>query len=497
MSETLVDVVEATKGEKSHLESEIASNEPSPIPAEENPPKKITSRIWESLKKYEGLTSNWIEGWNPYDPAKLEGKGLKPVEIEESNIRKQSAKWFLWSFVIFFLWACFAPIGGGVTAQGTVSVLGNRKTVQHPTGGLVKEIMVAEGDKVEAGQILLRINPMKNDADLTTVELQFINLLATESRLKAERDGTGSIAWADELQKKFKLDDPRVLEAKKLQVQLLNSRRSEYNSQVSSLNEQVTSLTAVVAAKRDQQRSIKEEMVNANNLARDGFVPRSAANQAERQNSDIASAIASTLSDITRAKLQIAQLHSTYLKEIDTQLQEIQKNREALLLHMDSAKFDRDLAEVKAPVGGSVVGLKVFTIGGVVSPGAILMEIVPKDEKLIIEAKIPATAISQVKVDLETDLRFSTFNHDTTPVVTGKVLTVSADKMPGKGEGQDSEFYLAQIETTPESMKKLADMKIEIQPGLPVDVVIKTGERTFMSYMLKPLTNKFALAFKS
>lgn len=489
MSETVVDQVSSAQGVASDQNISDVDVKPSKT--------SKPGGTWNLLKKAEAGVGSWIESWNPYDPSKLEGKGLKPVEIEESNIRKQSAKWFLWSFIIFMLWACLAPIGGGVTASGTISVLGNRKTIQHPTGGLVKEILVAEGDKVEAGQILLRINPLKNDADVATVELQYINLIASESRLKAERDGSGGIAWDQDLQKKFKSDDERVIEAKKLQVQLFNSRRGEYNNQVSSLNEQISSLNAVVAAKKEQQKSIKEEMVSANSLAKDGFVPRSAANQAERQNSDIASAIASTLSDITRAKIQISQMHSTYLKEIDTQLQEIQKNREALLLHMDSAKFDRDLAEVKAPVGGSVVGLKVFTVGGVVSPGAVLMEIVPKDEKLIIEAKIPATAISQVKVDLETDLRLSSFNHDTTPTVTGRVITVSADKMPGKGDGQDSDFYLAQIETTPETMKKLSELKIVLQPGLPVDVVIKTGERTFMSYLLKPLTNKFALAFKS
>lgn len=448
--------------------------------------------VWARFVQFEQRLGGWIDGWNPYHPENLEGKGLKPVAIEESDIRRNAAKWFLGFFALFLAWAFLAPIDAGVTVPGTVSVLGNRKQVQHPSGGVVQEILVKEGAVVSEGDILVRINPLKTQSDLTGLELQYINQLATESRLRAERDGLSTIKWMDELSKRFKSDDVHVIEAKNLQVQLFNSRRAEFNSQISSLNEQITGLTAMMQARRTQQRSLKEEMTNITKLSNDGFVPKAQANQAERQNSDIESSIASTQADIARAKLQISQMRSAFLKEVDNNLQEMQKNRDASLTRLEAAKFDRDLAEVKAPVSGSVVGLKVFTVGGVISGGAVLMEVVPKDETLIIQAKIPPNVIDKVHAGMVADMRFTSFNTDTTPVVTGTVKSVGADKEPG-GE-KDGEFYAGQIETSKEGLQKLSGLKI--QPGMPVDVIIKTGERTFMSLLLKPLSDKFSTAFK-
>jgi protease secretion system membrane fusion protein len=469
---------------------------PQPVLDESGQPLALqpsnTTRAIAKAQEVDKRLGSWIDTWNPYTPEKLADKGLKPVEVEESDIRRGAARWFLGFFAVFLLWAFFAPIDAGVTAQGTVSVLGNRKAIQHPTGGVVQEIMVKDGAQVEEGQVLLRINPLKSEAEMTGVELQYINLLATESRLKAERDNANTITWTDEIGKHFKEDDTRVAEAKNLQVQLFNSRRAEYNSQVSSLNEQISGLSVMLNSRKIQQRSLGEEMANTRSLAKDGFVPMSQANQAERQKSDIDSSIASTQADIARARLQISQLRSALLKDVDNQLQEIQKNRDAMSSRLDSAKFDRDLAEVKAPVSGSIVGLKVFTVGGVISSGQVLMEVVPKDETLIVQAKIPATIIDKVRVGMPTDMRFTAFNQVTTPVIPGIMTVVGADKEPGNNPNE--EYYLGQVETTKEGLELLGSLKV--QPGMPVDVVIKAGERSFMSYLLKPLSDKTARAFK-
>lgn len=451
-----------------------------------------TTQAFVKAQEVDAKLSRWIDSWNPYTPEKLSDKGLKPVEVEESDIRRGAAKWFLGFFTVFLIWAIFAPIDAGVTVPGNVSVLGNRKAIQHPTGGVVQEIMVKEGAQVQQGEVLLRINPLKSEAEMTGVELQYINLLASESRLKAERDNIPAIKWSDELIKQFKPDDTRVAEAKSLQVQLFNSRRAEYNSQVASLNEQINGLSVMLNSRKTQQRSLGEEMNNTRSLAKDGFVPMAQANQAERQKSDIDSSIASTQADIARARLQISQLRSALLKDVDNQLQEIQKNRDALSTRLDSAKFDRDLAEVKAPVSGSVVGLKVFTVGGVITSGQVLMEVVPKDEVLIVQAKIPATIIDKVRVGMPTDMRFTAFNQATTPVIPGVMSVVGADKEPAANPAD--EYYLGQVETTKEGLVLLGSLKV--QPGMPVDVVIKAGERSFMSYLLKPLIDKSARAFK-
>jgi len=439
------------------------------------------------------VIGSWIDSWNPYNPKKLQGKGLQPISVEESSIRRTAAWWFLSFFAVFLGWSLYAPIDAGVTVPGTVAVVGNRKQVQHPGGGVVQEILVKEGAEVKEGDVLVRINPLKNTADLTGVQLQYINLLATESRLRAERDNKGVIQWGDELSRRFKPNNERVREAKELQVRLFESRKSEFNSQVASLNEQIGGLTEVMVARRTQQRSLKEEMTNTNKLASDGFVPKSQANQAERQNSDIESSIASTQAEIARAKLQISQLRSTFLKDVDNQLQEIQKNKDALLTRLEASQFDRDLAAVRAPVSGSVVGLKVFTVGGVITSGQVLMEVVPKDESFVVNAKIPATIIDKVKVGMPTDMRFTSFNQTTTPVIPGMVKVVGADKEPG--QNANDEYYLGLVEVTSEGFEKLAGLKL--QAGMPVDVVIKSGERTFMSYLLKPLSDRFATAFKN
>ncbi|NDC61073.1 MAG: HlyD family type I secretion periplasmic adaptor subunit [Betaproteobacteria bacterium] len=430
------------------------------------------------------MIGSWIDSWNPYNPKKLQGKGLQPISVEESSIRRTAAWWFLSFFAVFLGWSLYAPIDAGVTVPGTVAVVGNRKQVQSLRREMGIETIWCRPR---------RTNPLKNTADLTGVQLQYINLLATESRLRAERDNKGVIQWGDELSRRFKPNNERVRDAKELQVRLFESRKSEFNSQVASLNEQIGGLTEVMVARRTQQRSLKEEMTNTNKLASDGFVPKSQANQAERQNSDIESSIASTQAEIARAKLQISQLRSTFLKDVDNQLQEIQKNKDALLTRLEASQFDRDLAAVRAPVSGSVVGLKVFTVGGVITSGQVLMEVVPKDESFVVNAKIPATIIDKVKVGMPTDMRFTSFNQTTTPVIPGMVKVVGADKEPG--QNANDEYYLGLVEVTSEGFEKLAGLKL--QAGMPVDVVIKSGERTFMSYLLKPLSDRFATAFKN
>ena len=438
-------------------------------------------------------TSRWFEGWNPYDLNRLTQRDIEPVLVQESPLRRLATIWFLGAFLLFLLWAFWAPIDAGVSVQGSVSVLGNRKAVQHPSGGVVQSIRIREGMRVKEGDLLLRINPLKSDAELAGVELQYINLLATESRLRAEQNQFGPIVWSDELGRRFKAGQAAVKEAKQLQTKLFQSRRAEYEAQTAGLDEQIRGLRRVLESRDIQLKSLQQEMVNTIELARGGFVPQNQANQAERQKSELDSSIASTQADLARAQLQKAQLQSALLKDIHQQLQEAQKNRDALLGRLDAAKFDRELTEVRAMVSGSIVGLKVFSVGGVISPGQTLMEIVPEEERLIIQAKIPALIIDKVTPGMPADLRFVSFNQSTTPVVPGVVKVVGADKEPVTNPNEP-EYYLSQVEVTPEGLQLLGALKI--QPGMPVDVVVKSGERSFMSYWLKPLTDKMAVAFK-
>ena len=446
-------------------------------------------------------------GWNPYDPARLKRRddGIEPIVIEETQVRQTTVRLILLAFAAFFAWSVSAPLDAGVVMTGSVTVSGNRKAVQHPGGGVVQAILVKEGSAVREGDIVVKINPLNSEANLMSAELQYINLLATESRLLAERLGASDIRWRAELSR-FSPRDPRVLEAQVIQQQLFNSRRLELESQQRILREQLSgqqaqarSLVKVLSEKRSQMALATQESRNIGQLAKEGYVPESQANAALRAHSGLESELANLQAEISRnessiasTQLQMAQQKSAFTREVDNQLSEAQKNREAYLTRLQSATFDRSLTEVRAPATGTVVGLKVNTVGGVITGGQMLMEIVPEDSHLIIEAQVPLASIDKVSVGLSTDLRFSAFNQNTTPVVPGVVKLVGADKLTAPSGG--NEYYLAQVEVTAEGLKLLD--KHRIQPGMPVEVIVKTGERSFMAYLLKPLTDRMARSFK-
>lgn len=221
-----------------------------------------------------------------------------------------------------------------------------------------------------------------------------------------------------------------------------------------------------------------------NQLAKEGYVARNQAAQALRS--------------MLETETALNAYDANYYKQIDTELAEVQKNRDALHDRYAAALFERDLSRVKAPASGTVVGLKVFTVGGVIGASEVLAEVVPDTGNLIVSAKVPANLIDKVRVGEIADLHFTAFNVNTTPTVTGSVKVVGADLVsPQKGKliGEpDFEYYPTLIETTPEGQKMLGDL--QVQPGMPVDVVIKTGERSFMSYMIKPIKDRLIKAFK-
>ena len=261
----------------------------------------------------------------------------------------------------------------------------------------------------------------------------------------------------------------------------------------------------VASEKKSQLVLVAKEAKNTVELAKEGYVSEAKANETLRAQSTLQSDMATLISDASKTKanmaatqLQILQTRGTFNKEIDNELSELQKNRDAYLSKMTSLKFARNLTEVKAPVSGTVVGLKVNTVGGVITASQVLMEIVPDGGTLMVEAQVPLTAIDKVHQGLQADMRFSAFNQRKTPVVPGVVKLVGVDRLVSSGTsssvGNNTEYYLAHVETTPAGLKLLGENKI--QPGMPVEVIVKTGERTFMSYLLKPLTDRFARSFK-
>lgn len=457
--------------------------------------------------------ARWIGTINPYDPASLERDGLRPIEVEASAFKRRTARLVIVFFLVFAAWALFAPLDGGVTVPGTVVVQGNRKAVQHPSGGVVEKIHVKEGSVVKQGDALLVLNALNVDAALSTAELEHISTLTTLARALSERAHRAGVEWGSKL-KRYQ-GDARLAEAMRLQTEVFRSRTAELAGQQKILGEQITGLLAqqkgLVSALKEREHQLgllAEQARDTAALAKDGFVPRNQAYDVERTRSDLLATIARTQSDLAQTqaaiaatRLQLSQLLSTYHKDLDAQISDLQKTEQALVSKVDALRFERGLVEIRAPASGTVVGLRAHTVGGVVPPGQVLMEIVPDGARLVVDAQVPSLHIDRVQAGAETDLRFTSFNRATTPVIPGKVLVVGADKLAGTSQSpteaaagsQNSDYYLVQIEVTPEGVKKLAELKV--QPGMNVEVIIKTGERSLVSYLLKPVTDRLARAF--
>jgi protease secretion system membrane fusion protein len=442
----------------------------------------------------QGRIGRWIAGWNPYDPARLAQSDLEPMLIEESTIRRQGTRFVLFAMGMFLAWAVTMPLDAGVTMAGNVVVAGYRKAVQHPSGGVVRAINVVEGSHVRQGDILVSLNPDESDAAVTGLTQEFINLLATESRLNAEARRQSTITWEPEL---ADLDPAKVATAKATQAEYLKMRRSQFQEQLRGLGAQGQGLATAVAAHRQQLQTLSQEYASAAALARDGYVPQTQVNTALRNKADQESALGTAEAEIGKIRAQGAGLGASFLGDVARDLAEVQKNHIAIASKLHAARFTQSLATIRAPVTGTVVGLKIFTVGGVISSGELLMEIVPSAGRLIIEAEVPPRLIDKVRAGLKADMRLTSFNQTTTPVIEGIVRSVGVDKFkarPGETAKDGEDYYLAQIETTPAGMAALGHLRL--QAGMPADVIIKSGERTFSSYLLKPLADKFARAFK-
>lgn len=467
------------------------------------------ARVINSVNRLDAWFSARFQPLNPYDISKLKRSDLEPLDLKESETRKHTVRLVVVVFTMLVFWSLFAPLNEGINLGGTLSVQGARKSVQHLTGGVVTEIMVKEGQEVEAGQTLLKVNPLTTEANLNSQELDFYQSLAEESRLLSERADKSRIEWTQEFLN-LPQKDSRVQEIRKLQEQLFASRREEFESKLRILREQINAGNAtlreandILQTRKSQLETINREFLSNQKLSKEGFVTRARVSEIEGQRDNMIASISQMNSEISRTssqiastKIQLIETQAAYRKTIEADLSEVQKKRKSLRSVIESLRFDRELAEIKAPVTGTVVGLKVHTEGGVIRGGDVMMEIVPTGGKLIVQAKVPPLAIDKVFKGLEADVRFSAFKRATTPVVTGTVTLVGADLITPNStdpSAASSGYYLAQVETTEDGLRKLADL--QLQPGMPVEVIVKTGERTFFSLIMKPITDSFARSF--
>ena len=424
----------------------------------------------------------------------------KSAAVDMDNERAQRWGWALLvvGFGGFLAWALLAPLDAGITAAGTVVVSGNRKAVQPLVPGKIVAILAKDGDQVTAGQVLVRFDDTQSRSQLDIAKGQWFTSLATEARLTAERTGSGAPEFSEVL--KNESADPRALAAMLLQGQLFSTRRKSLSTELAAMRENMRGLElqmqgteASMRATEDQLGVLREQLKNLRNLADDGFMPRIRVQDQERTTSAMSGAIAEDTGSIGRSRQSIAEIKIRMIsreqdvrKEVEAQLSDIQRDASSLSSRLQGLQFDVLNTEVKSPASGLVMGVAVHTIGGVVAAGTPMMEIVPRDEVLKIEAQIPPHLIDKIKPGLPVDILFTAFNQASTPKIAGNLTQVSADVLMDPKTNMP--FFKASIDVTPEGMVNLR--KNEIRAGMPAEIFVRSGERTAMNYLLKPLMDR-------
>lgn len=401
------------------------------------------------------------------------------------------------------VWATTAPLAGAVIAQGQVVVESNVRRVQHPSGGVVADIRVNDGDRVRAGDVLVRLDETTVRASLAMVENQLYQLLARQARLSAERDNTEPEVPEELAQR---AGDPPVAKIIAGEASLLAARRGAINGQLSQLKERVAQigeeirgLEAQAESKREQIRLIQHELEGVRDLYKKNLVPLSRQTQLEREAARLLGENGQHTADMARAKgriteteLQMIQLGQEQRREVATELRDVETKIADLVERRVAALDQLRRIDLRAPQDGIVHQKTVHTVGGVISPGEQIMLIVPEKDGLVVEARIEPPMIDRLKLGQLVTLRFSAFNSATTPDLFGTLVRVAADL--SKDQQTGASFYVARVGLTAGELTKLGDKTLV--PGMPVEVYIQTGTRTALAYILKPIEDQLNRSFR-
>lgn len=408
----------------------------------------------------------------------------------------------------FLIWAALAPLDEGVPTEGVVNIESNHRAVQHLTGGRISKLLVREGQAVNAGDVLFTLDDTAAKARFDEVRQRYMGLLAQESRLIAEKVGATSITFHDELLKNG--NDPYIQQLMLNQSQLLRARQQALTADIEAMRESIQGqivliegYKGVLDSYRSQVALLSEQLTGIRQLVSEGFAPRNQQNELEQKLAQAYGQIASVESNRLRSEKSILELNQRITarqqmekKEIDTEMAQVK-----LAVQADAEKYkpledELQRVIVTSPAAGQVVGLQVHTIGAVIQPGQKIMDIVPFGEPLILDAKIPPHLIDKIHVGQDADVRFSTFANSPQLLLEGKIKTVSNDLLldPAEGAQLPFSYYLARVSITPEGMKTLGNRRL--QPGMPVQIVIRTGERTLLTYIMHPLVKRIAASMK-
>ena len=438
---------------------------------------------------------------------------MKPLEPAPSAVpstplstsAQRVGRYALWlGLLALLVWALWAPIDEGIPAAGVVTVDTKRKAVQHLQGGIVREVHVKEGSLVREGEALMELEQASTRANYESVRQHYLAMRSSESRLLAEQSGTSEIRFhADIVAMQA---DPLVRQHMQTQQQLFNSRRLSLQAGVGALTEsraglqeQRKGLVQVLAQRQRQLALVEEELAGLRELVREGYAPRNRQLELERSQAEIRSALAEAGAGLQRIDRQVEEvnqrvqlLQQDYRKEVDSQLAEVRREVQADAEKLAAVTQDLARTQLKAPATGQVLGLSVQSVGAVIAPGQKVMDIVPEQAPLLIEARVSPQVIDRLREGQSTDIRFAAFAHSPQLTVQGRVMSVSRDLLTDADTRQS--YFLARVDITPEGRKVLGAR--EVQPGMMADVLIKTGERSFFTYLTYPLVRRIAQSIK-
>ncbi|WP_454621573.1 HlyD family type I secretion periplasmic adaptor subunit [Bradyrhizobium cenepequi] len=401
-------------------------------------------------------------------------------------------------------WASTVPISGALIAPGSVVVESNVKKVQHPTGGVVGEVRVRDGDLVKTGDIVVRLDETVVKASLAIVVKTLNGLYARAARLEAEQQGRDKIVFPKALTDRA--DDPDVRDVMASETKLFEVRvngrtgqKAQLRERVTQLNEEIEGLRAQEVAKDKEIELVQKELVGVRQLFDQHLVQLTRLTTLERDAARLAgeraqyiAARAQAKGKITETELQIIQVDKDMLAEVSKDLRETNDKIGEFVERKVTAEDQLRRIDIRAPQDGMVLQSTVHTVGGVITAGDAIMMIVPQADALSVEAKVNPQDIDKLQIGQKTLLRLSAFNQRTTPEINGVVTRISADVTTDQRTGQS--FYTIRVSMPPDEVKRLGDVKII--PGMPVEAFVQTGDRTMLSYLMKPLSDQFMRSFR-
>ena len=428
---------------------------------------------------------------------------LKPSEtsVDDLGLRRFGYTVVGVLFVLVVLWAGLAPIESAALGPGVVQVEGKRKSIQHLEGGVVSDILVANGDAVDAGQPLVLLDAARDRAELKILAGRLFNTQALNDRLMAERDGRKTVAYEPALVAAAQ-EDIRAENAIANEQALFEARLADWQGEAAVVEQRVhqyeqqkRGFESIVTARRQVAESLLAEVTDLSELLEEGYVDKQRIRELERsaaqvigEISDTETKIAATEVAITETQLQIVQLQKRFKTQVVAEL-----NEAAEILYDQQQQYtaveDRVVrATIRSPVSGVVMGLRPNTIGAVIRPGEVLMDVVPNAEKLMVEARISPMDIDRVRVGQPAEVRFSVFKD--AYLISGELTKLSADRMVD--EASDMAYFAAEIRLAEEDIYLLQGM--DLVPGMPAEVLVKTGERSMLGYLTSPMNRLFSRA---